>query len=134
MSASREETVALYEALVATQPDFKIKGAANLYTSLNGHMFSFITKEGQLAIRLPKDAQEAFMEEHGTGPVVQYGAVMRGYVEVPHALLANTTEIAELFADSIAYIASLKPKPTTRKKPAAKKNPAAKRKSSPKKK
>jgi hypothetical protein len=38
----------LYEKLVATNPSVKRKGA----TSLNGHMFSDVSKEGKLALRL----------------------------------------------------------------------------------
>ena len=37
------EKLALYEKLVATNPDVARKGAKTPYTSLNGHMFSFLT-------------------------------------------------------------------------------------------
>jgi hypothetical protein len=33
------DKLALYEKLIATNPKIKRKGAANPYTSLNGHMF-----------------------------------------------------------------------------------------------
>ena len=45
-------TLELYDRLVATNPDLKRKGKTMPYTSLNGHMFSFLTKEGMLALRL----------------------------------------------------------------------------------
>lgn len=118
MSTKREKTLEVYGALVATQPEFKIKGKASAYTSLNGHMFSFVTKEGDLAIRLGKAAQTAFMEKHGTGPVIQYGATMRGYVEVPRKMMKDMDALGDLFQESIDYIRSLDPKPTTRKKKA----------------
>ena len=53
------------------------------YTSRNGHMFSLLTKEGKLALRLPDEDREAFVIKYGTEPVVQYGAVMKEYVEIP---------------------------------------------------
>jgi hypothetical protein len=40
------ENLALYEKLVATNPQVARKGATMPYTSLNGHMFSLLTKEG----------------------------------------------------------------------------------------
>ena len=54
---------------------------------------------------------------------------MKEYVAVPDSLLKKTPQMQTYFEASVAYIASLKPKPTTRKpskKKAAKKK-AAKR-------
>ena len=44
----------LYEELVATRPGLERKGKTMPYTSVNGHMFSFLTSEGTLALRLPQ--------------------------------------------------------------------------------
>jgi hypothetical protein len=123
---SPEVRLAHYEALVATIPGLERKGATMPYTSRNGHMFSFITKEGALALRLPKDAREAFMATHGTGPVVQHGAVMKDYVEVPAALLARTAALAPYFLASYEHVGALEPKPTAAKTTAAKKTAAKK--------
>ena len=49
--------VAIYEKMVATQPGIERKGKANPYTSMNGNMFSFITKEGEIALRLPEETR-----------------------------------------------------------------------------
>lgn len=38
------DKVALYERLVATDPRVERKGVTMPYTSVNGHMFSFLTK------------------------------------------------------------------------------------------
>jgi hypothetical protein len=43
----------LYEKLVRTNPKVERKGAANPYTSLNGHMFTYLNPSGSLALRLP---------------------------------------------------------------------------------
>ena len=116
MSETKDERYAknleLYEKLVATNPQVKRKGATMPYTSLNGHMFSLFTKEGTLALRLPAGVREQFLEEYATKLCVQYGTVMKEYVEVPDALLANTQELKEYFETSYAYVGSLKPKPT----------------------
>ena len=41
-----------YDAVIATRPGIERKGASMPYTSTNGHMFSFLTPEGTLALRL----------------------------------------------------------------------------------
>lgn len=86
------------------------------YTSQNGHMFSYLSKEGRLELRLPEPVREEFLEKYKTALTRAYGVVQKEYVEVPDALLKNTAELKEYFAQSFAYVKSLKPKPTTKKK------------------
>lgn len=106
----------LYEKLVATHPSVDRKGATMPYTSLNGHMFSMLTKEGRLALRLPAEEREAFLERYETELCVQYGKVLKEYVEVPDALLEDTQELKKYFDVGYAYVSTLKPKPTKTKK------------------
>jgi len=115
-SARYAERLALYEKLVATNPLVERKGATMPYTSVNGHMFSLLTKEGTLVVRLPEKERDAFVKKYKTPPVVQYGAVMREYVEIPDALLAQTASLKKFFDASYRYVSALKPKPTTKKK------------------
>jgi hypothetical protein len=120
MSDAADETyqtnLALYEELVATNPDVERKGAKMPYTSLNGHMFSLLTQEGKLALRLPSEEREAFLIDFNTTLCEQYGRVMKEYVVVPDDLLAQTQELKKYFDVSYKYVGSLKPKPTKRKK------------------
>jgi len=58
------ERLTLYEALVASVDGVERKGAANPYTSRNGHMTSFIDKEGEVSIRLDQADREEFIEQH----------------------------------------------------------------------
>jgi hypothetical protein len=106
----------LYEKLVATLPEVSRKGATMPYTSLNGHMFSYLSKTGTLALRLPEEAREAFLKKYKTTLCKQYGIVQKEYVEVPAALLKKTAELKKYFALSFAYVSSLKPKPTKKAK------------------
>jgi len=122
------KALALYEKLVATQEGMPRRGKANPYTSLNGHMFSFLTKESKLALRLGKDEREAFLKRYKTELAVSHNTVMKEYVLVPDRLLAKTSQLAKYFALSVEYIQTLKPKPTTRKKAAAKKKATVKKK------
>ncbi|MEO0325931.1 MAG: hypothetical protein AAF447_23475 [Myxococcota bacterium] len=124
------DALALYDALIATHARVERKGAKSAYTSHNTHMFSFMAKDGTLALRLGKAEREAFVAEHQTEPVISYGAVMKEYVAVPPALLADTETLAPLFAASFAFVDA---KPATPKKAAAKKRTAAKKKTAAKK-
>jgi hypothetical protein len=42
----------LYEKLLATHPEIERKGDVHPYTSLNGHMFTYLDQSGTLGIRL----------------------------------------------------------------------------------
>jgi hypothetical protein len=54
------DKLALYEKLIAANPKIKRKGAANPYTSLNGHMFSYLDPSGSMALRLPETREKSF--------------------------------------------------------------------------
>jgi hypothetical protein len=105
-----------YEKLVATNPSVERKGATMPYTSLNGHMFSMLAKDGSLALRLPDEERAAFLTKYKTKLSEQYGTVLKEYVVVPDVLLRKTAELKKYFDISYAYVGSLKPKPTTRPK------------------
>lgn len=105
----------LYEKLVATIPGVPRKGDTVPYTSVNGHMFSYLSKSGVLALRLPKEARDEFLKKYKTTLCKQYGVVQKEYVEVPEALLKATAKLKPYFAMSFKYVSSLKPKPTKRK-------------------
>ena len=112
----RAAALEYYEKLVATNPRVERKGDTMPYTSLNGHMFSVMHKDGKLALRLPTEARSAFLKKYKTTLSEQYGSVQPEYVVVPDALLVKTKELKHYFDLSFAYVGSLKPKPTTRKK------------------
>src|SRR5258708_3355004 len=112
-----EQNRALFETLVATNPKVERKGATMPYTSLNGHMFSLLTKEGHLILRLAPTDREAFLKKYKTKIPELYGAVMKEYAEVPDALLKKTGELRKYFDLSYAYVGTLKAKATKKKAP-----------------
>lgn len=125
----REPAMELYEKLVATNADVERKGATIPYTSRNGHMFSFLTKEGKVGLRLWDQDRPVFLKKYKTKLCEQHGTVMKEYVVVPDHLLKKTRELKRAFDVSYAHVGTLKPKPTTRKKKAvSKKQPAARKK------
>ena len=89
-----------------------LKGAKNPYTARNGHMFSFLDGDGVMALRLSDDLRDEFLSRYDSGPVIQYGSVMRGYVSVPADLLTRSEEIREWFDKSYEWIGTLEPKAT----------------------
>jgi len=105
-----EEKLAFYDALIAQHPKFERKGKTVPYTSANGYMFSILNKDGEIGIRLPKTAQEKFMETHQTTRFKSHGAYMRGYVLVPENLYSDTALLLQTLQESYDYVMSLEPK------------------------
>jgi len=101
-----------YERLVATNSEIPRKGASVPYTSVNGHMFSYLNSDGLMALKLPVGPREAFLEKYQTTLFHAYGIVQKEFVTVPESLLANTAELKPHFEVSYAYVKSLKPKPS----------------------
>ena len=108
------EVQELYERLLATA-GVEHKGKNMLYTSHGGNMYSFLAKDGLVSIRLPADVREEFLRRFDSTLSVQYGTVMKEYVLVPSSVLRDTKTLSAYFKKSVAYVKSLKPKPTTRR-------------------
>lgn len=113
-SEASPETLQLYSKLL-TAVGLKQKGKNMPYTSMNGNMYSFVAKEGYVAIRLSEEDKQEFMDKYNAGPAISYGATMRGYVHVPDDVLKNTSELAAYMNKSHEYAMTLKPKPTRKK-------------------
>jgi hypothetical protein len=113
---SREGKITLYDRLIASHPDAMLKGDTIPYTSLNGHMYSFLSKQDELALKLPADEKVKFLEKYNTKLAENYGIVQKDYVVVPDSLLQKTDELKPYFDISYNYVSSLKPKPTTKSK------------------
>jgi hypothetical protein len=113
---SREDKIALFAKLVTTNPLAVLKGDTIPYTSLNGHMYSYFSKEGVLALRLPENQRKVFLEKYNSKLMEAYGIVQKEYVVVPDNLLQNTDELKPWFESSYIYVGLMKPKPTKGKK------------------
>jgi len=107
------EALAAYRSVVEESlSGTEVKGAKNPYTSRNGHMFSFLDKDGTMALRLSDELTEEFRSAYDSGDVLQYGRTMRGYSSVPAELLADTDTLSAWFDRSWEWIGTLPPKPT----------------------
>jgi len=105
-----------YEKLIAAFPEVEMKGDAMRYTSLNGNMYSFLSKDGELALRLPDAELEKFLSKYKAKLFEAYGTVLKKYARVPDSLLKDTKKLKEYFRLSYEHAQTLKPKPTTKKK------------------
>ncbi len=111
-----EDRLAAYEDLVASTADVERKGKTTPYTSMNGNLFSFVTKAGALAFRLSKDDRAQFLERFPEAVVEQHGRLMKDYVEVPAAILQDEEALRDLWAGVVTNAGTPRPKATTRKK------------------
>ena len=102
----------LFEKLVNTNPEIELKGDANKYTSYNGNMFSMLSADQVMAIRLPEKELGEFLKKYNTELKIAYGVVMKEYAVVPDALLKKTKELKKYFDTSYEYVKTLKPKAT----------------------
>jgi len=104
------EKMELYEKLIASVPKIEQKGAVHPYTSLNGHMFTYLDQNGTLGMRLPEEERKAFLKKYKTRLFESYGVVKKDWVTVPETLLANTKELKKYLEISFAHVQTLKPK------------------------
>ena len=109
-SPQPEECLKIYDELVAMFPEIQRKGKKVPYTSLNGHMFSYLGPDGTMALRMGKEDREKFLLDFNTELDVQYGSVMKEYPKVPRDLQFDLEAVKPYFAKSLAYVKTLKPK------------------------
>jgi len=112
---TREEKVAFYTKMVETNPKAELKGDTIPYTSLNGNMYSYLSKDDVIALRLSEDDRNEFLKKYKSQLMVAYGIIQKEYVVVPDSLLKKTDELKHYFNLSYKYASSLKVKPSKKK-------------------
>ncbi len=105
-----DDKLKIYDEIVAKCHRFERKGKTMPYTSANGYMFSLFNKAGEIGIRFSKDVQDNYLTEFRTSLYKSYGAVMKGYISIPHKMLEDLDRVAELLNESYDYVMSLEPK------------------------
>ena len=68
-----------------------------------------------MALRLPSDERDKFVNKYKTALFEAYGVVQKEYVTVPDSLLENTKELQKYFQVSWKYAHTLKPKPSKKR-------------------
>jgi hypothetical protein len=108
------QALARYERVIDMHAESVQRGAKNPYTSVNGHMYSFLDRNGSVGVRLSPDDRAEFLEQYDSRIAEQYGAQMKEYVVVPDPLLERSDELLGWLERSFDWVSSLKPKPTKR--------------------
>lgn len=109
-SAIPQEKLDLYEKLIATNPEVERRGDVHPYTSVNGHMFTYLDQTGAMGMRLAPDEIEPFFKKYKTTMFESYGVVKKDWVTVPAELLEKTNELKRYFDKSYVLTSALKPK------------------------
>ncbi len=99
-----------YNNLVQQFPEVERKGKTTPYTSSNTYMFSFLTKEGSLGLRLGPKGVADFIQKHNGRPMLQHGRVMKDFVEIPETMWDDIPLLRHFFKMSLDHTNSLKPK------------------------
>ena len=99
-----------YDKLVDMCPRFERKGKSTGYTSANGHMFSFLNKDGELGMRFSKEVQQRYFKKLNTTQYMSHGAEMKGYILIPDKMLENLKPLSKLLNESYEYVMALDPK------------------------
>jgi hypothetical protein len=102
--------LASYMRVIAAVPGIEQKGKTMPYTSLNGYMFTHLSKEGVMGIRLSQKDRENFIRKYNSTLFEQHGRIMKEFVKVPDDLLHNTKELSTYLKISFDHTMSLKPK------------------------
>lgn len=106
----------IYKKLIDTIPGLELKGAGMPYTAVNGNMFSFMSKDENLSLRLPADTRERIIKKYEAALSVQHGVIMKEYILVPDVLLKDIKSLVNIFRMSYEYALILKPKSSVKKK------------------
>ena len=104
------DKLVLYDKLIAANSAIERKGATLPYTSVNGNMFTFLSGDGDLSIRLPEIEREKFIKKFKTCLSVQHGVTMKEYLVVPESLFRRISVIQTYVDISFNYALTLKPK------------------------
>jgi hypothetical protein len=105
-----KEKFELYIKVVGLHPEIELKGKSMPYTSANGYMFSHLSKEGKMGLRLGDTDREKFLEKYDTVLFEQHGRVMKEFVQIPDSMLEDTESLVVYLKNAYDYVMSLKPK------------------------
>src|SRR5687768_11181153 len=99
----------LFKKMLEEFPDVELKGKTMPYTSINGNMFSFFDKEGDLHLRLSKNDRDEFLTCFPDNISIQHGVLMKEYVRV-HEIIFDDGSLSKHFRKSLDYSSKLKSK------------------------
>ena len=106
----------VYDQLINSFTEVELKGKTMHYTSMNGNMFSFVSKDGEMGFRMTEEDKSHYIINAGAREMLQHNRVMNGYIQVTETMISNPEKLNEIFVKSIAFAKTLKPKTTKKRK------------------
>ena len=100
----------IYNEMTNSITELEIKNKNMSFTSTNGNMFSFINKDGEIALRLSNNDRNELINKYHTSLVISSGVIMNDYVLIPDKMIKNKDELNTFFLKSFEYAKTLKPK------------------------
>ncbi len=100
----------IYDTLVSQFSGVERKGKTTPYTSTNTYMFSFIGKDGNLALRLSNHDISELIEKNDASLMMQHGKILKDFICVPDSILNDRDLLKQYFQRSLDHTNSLKPK------------------------
>lgn len=116
MGKSVQEFRDAYDAVINGDDRVELKGKTMHYTSMNGNMFSFVSKDGEVGFRMSKENQQWFKDNHGAGVMYQHNSVMRDYVHLTEESVFDMDVMKDALNKSVEFAETLPVKPTKKKK------------------
>lgn len=107
----RQAVLDCYRKTVAKHEGINVKGAKTSYTAINGNMFSFVDDQARICLRFSEERKAELNVFFCSADVLQYGAVMRGYVPLTAEVTVDEAALGKLFNESLKFAMNLKPKP-----------------------
>jgi hypothetical protein len=99
-----------YGKAIAKVDGIELKGKSVPNTSINGHMTSFLDKDGIMGLRLAPGELATFLKEHHTELMDQHGRIMKEFAVVPAAVFNHLDLLVRYMKMSVTSTKALKPK------------------------
>ena len=110
MSYPLPDILAQYSKAISKVEGIELKGKSVPNTSINGHMTSFLDKDGIMGLRLAPAELTAFLKEHHTELMEQHGRIMKEFAVVPAAVFNDLGLLVKYMEMSVKSTQALKPK------------------------
>ncbi len=107
--------LAVFDQMIAGVPGVERKGDQNPYCSINGNMYTQMSKLDRIGIRLSKADLAEFRKSFNAPLHEGYpGFFHKEYAEVPEVLFDQVEVLKAWFKKSHDHAAGLRPKPTSK--------------------
>ena len=109
------DRLARYQKIISKLQKVELEGGSLPYTLYNGNMFSFLSIDCNLGLRMPEEEINTLLKNHNAKLCEANGVSLKGFVWIPDNLFFDTIAIDKYLQISLAYVQTLKPKGRAKK-------------------